>query len=68
SPGGLSDPNLQDGAAAAAAAGGAAGGAGEWDSAHPPGEAHQRVAGCHGCPPGVCVHPGAADEDAKQDV
>lgn len=69
---GLSDPHLQDGAAAAAAAGGAAGGVGERHSTDSSRKVNQRATSCHGRPFGVCVHRGQLrrplDEDPQSHI
>lgn len=71
-PGGLSDPNLQDGAAAATAAGGATGRARECHCPKPSGQTHQHPPGRHGSPLGLCVDSsqlcGPPHEDTQQDV
>lgn len=68
----MSDPHLQDGAAAAAAAGGTARRAGECHCSEPSGQTHQHSSGSHGSPFGLCLHGsqlcGSSHEDSQQDV
>lgn len=66
--GGLSNQDLQDGAAAAATAGRPVGGVGKCHSPDPPGKTYQCAAGPNGCPSGLCFNCsqlcGPFDEDA----